>query len=296
MNKPWRYSLRDTASRGYNTVSTISLTVSESDSTRSSTTEISVHGKSADAPLVLLNVTSPSYMNVDRKLKIKATVDAEASGIATWSILSESGFNVTSGALTSLTNNINSGNNMFYLVMDKNILIVGETYMFTLTASTAGGTATSFSTAVIETNTPPVPGLLEINPRTGISLTTQFFFSAYLWDEQDLPVTYSLYYIDPISVLPIVIRSRSERTYGYSKLPMGDPALNYNITYGVTVYDGYDAYTNLNQIVRVNEQIENTTMVHTIIKRDLNKTAGDIDDMKKIVGTCVSALNVVNCT
>ena len=296
-DEPWKYSFRDFGT-GENSISKVFLTVS--DYTRSSNKEILIHGQAIDAPLVTLNVTSNLYMNADRKVKITAGVDAMSSGTATWAITSESGFNVTSGALTSYENIIDIGSNTFYFILAPNILSVGELYTFTLTASNSSGIVTSFSRAVIEINAPPVPGLLKITPEVGMSLTTEFFFAAYLWDEEDLPVTYSLYYIDPLSLLSVVIRSRSERTFGYSTLPVGDPDLNYNVTYGLNVYDGLDAVSNLVQIARVNELVKNQTEVQDLVKSQLNSIAGagagDIDSIKRAIGTASSVVNIVNCT
>ena len=45
--------------------------------------------------------------------------------------------------------------------------------------------------------------------------------SASLWDDDDVPLTYAMYFVDPRSGAAQTVQTRSENSFGTTKLPAG---------------------------------------------------------------------------
>ena len=129
-----------------------------------------------------------------------------------------------------------------------------------------------------------------------MTIQTSFVMSASLWQDVDLPITYSLYYMDPLSGQSTVIQSRSETSYGTSKLPAGDASRNFTIISGVFVYDNLDAMSTkefpglkVNEVPAIDLQ--------SILLRTMDDGDGaNIDDKKQSIAIATSTVNNVDCT
>ena len=285
------------------TLSEIKLTVF--DGTRSSSVFLSMRGLSAIEPTVSLWSLTPTYMNVNSPLKLQGKINATSIGNATWSVdNTDIDLSNTNNVLTSIKKPFaadDSGG--IFLVLNPNVLGIRASYIFTLTADIArAGTSTgsiqSYATVKIETNGPPIPGVLDISPLTGIALQTQFILSASLWHDSDLPLSYIFYYIDPSSLKKTVIQSRSETSYGSTKLPSGDVDKNSSIACGVMVYDNLDAVSNkLHYGLNVYKLTLSELEMQEFLLASIEMNAGDsVDKMKQQVALGTSTINNVDCS
>ena len=263
----------------------------------------------AGEPLVTLLVASSSgatYVNNDEKVKFEGIVDAEAFCTTAWSINTDSGIVLESSAdtgnmLTPVTTTIGSGRQSIFFALKPSVLSQGSKFTFTLTTTMTGGGASSSASIDIETNGPPLPGLFSVTPSVGTELVTEFTLSASLWLDQDLPISYSFFYVEPASSKTetsiSIIQSRSETSYGVSKLPAGfadqdDSA----IVTGVQVYDNLNAMSIQNQNVKCTTLHVSTIELATLIKNQIAQSGGNINARKQALAISGSTMNVVDCT
>ena len=248
------------------TVSRVWVVVSDSTGVRSSIAEVYIRGLNAGAPVVAAESVTATYVNPTEKIKITATITTAALATAVWSINSDSGVDLQDSALTPISSFLGSGTSSLNLALTPSSLSEGSTYTFTLLVSMASGNETGQASVAVQTNSPPLPGVLTVSPSSGEELTTDFTLSASLWIDDDIPLTYAIYYNDPRSGEPQTVQTRSETAYGESQMPAGMDYNNYTITCGVFVYDILDAYGSGTNIVTVRESTLTLAEKQEIVK------------------------------
>ena len=206
------------------------MVVKDRFSSRYSTVVFRVYGLPAGVPYVRVNKETAGMGDEDdldgSKLKIKATIEAPPfddtissiiRGSISWSVNDETGLDLSANALTRINRNIliseAKPQMVTYLVIKPNSLNGLHDYTFTLTYSSTIHNYTASSSITVRANSPPSMGQVDVIPVKGEELETVFEIGAYLWEDNDLPLTYEPYIRDPYDLANvIVLQTRSEMT------------------------------------------------------------------------------------
>jgi len=293
---PWIYGLQS-SSVSPGTVSRVTVKITHTASGRSSSTDVIVTGIAATAALVRASSETALYINPEKKIKLFGEIQAAAAATATWSIKGSGVENLSQVAMGSIAMDIDSRSSSFYLSLTPNAIQQGQSYEFILTCVMKVGGAVSYASVLVETNAPPRPGTVLVNPYSGTELITDFDISASLWQDQDLPLTYSLFYVDPLSKDASVVRSRSENSFGTTKLPAGIAFNNFKVTCGVQVYDILDAMSTLvDENVVVNILALNAQELESLIESSIFANSADMGAIKQVIATGGSKMNTPACS
>lgn len=136
------------------------------------------------------------------------------------------------------------------LVVLTSLLNSRDTYVFSLILTDSNNGFLSKASIEFARNAPPTPGQFLIDPSSGIELTTLFTFSASLWDDPDLPISYEVVYFSS-SMQVVTVHDRSSYATYSSYLPAGKDVEANNLVCSLRVYDMADAYTAMNYTVTV---------------------------------------------
>jgi hypothetical protein len=232
------------------TSSTITLTVS--DSTRSSSASVVLQALSALAPVASLAVANNGATTVNAVSALSLSLKVQYS-LSTTISLSCAG--VTLSDYTSQATSVSvsgSGSYTTTFVIPPNSLPQGSTLVFSLAASSAGQ-AVSTSSLSIVVNLPPQPGYFSTTTTaggtTGTALTTSWLFSASNWQSQQLPLSYSFGFLQNGNYL--ALKGYSQLATMYSIMSQGNDASNYTVTTMVVVLDMLQASTSATASVHV---------------------------------------------
>ena len=115
--------------------------------------------------------------------------------------------------------------------------------------SYAGGL---YSTAsiVVSTYSAPHSGLFSISPSQGSAISDHFTLATYLWQDENLPLSYEFGFLTSIGLFQ-TIRAASEETSGSFLLPAGQDFSNYNLTCEAIIYNSVYMNTTVQSVVRV---------------------------------------------
>ena len=109
----------------------------------------------------------------------------------------------------------------------------------------------------LEINKPPIGGILNISPTTGISMITTFTFIASDWVDVDWPLSYTFFYSrinnsdNTHNKWKLLVQKRADNHLGNGVvLPQGNSLNSYIIYVKLRVADVYGTYTDIiNQII-----------------------------------------------
>ena len=206
------------------------------DQTRSDYADVYVKILDPGQPAVSITSSFNQRFNPTKMLVIEGSVTAVATEPAscTWSATSESGNNVdlTSVSLTPLTTIVPKAltdNIMFGLSANS----LPERFKVTFFLQCKKAVAT----VQIETNGPPISGTFSITPSEGAEFNDQFLFSAALWIDDDLPLSYAFSFGENRNV----IKAQGASSYTESSLPAGEQTNNYTQNCFTQIYDSLGA-------------------------------------------------------
>lgn len=237
-----------------NTNSTLTVTVSASDG-RSAASSVIIQGSGANTPTIQFpGLSNNGKLNPTNKKKIEATVETIQSCYMEWFIV-ETGFapdpsfeladHVSTPIGRNLTVPLSATSPRLFvtnLVLLENALDGDRSYTLTLTCTTLNGANTGISTQLLLTNGPPSGGVFSVNPSTGTALSTQFMFTAALWDDDDIPISYEYRFTTAGNQL-LPLRARSESSTHVGALGRGSEMNSYRLVITLTVYDNLDSST-----------------------------------------------------
>ena len=181
-----------------------------------------------------------------------------------------------------------------YFVLGANALPENSITTFKLQCQKAS------ASIVVVMNGPPVPGLYVIDPLIGDELITYFLFSASLWLDDDLPITYSFgFYSSNTSTTVATFQKRSESSFANYTLPSGQIDSNYTIRTIVTVYDSINAQSTLINIVQVYpfKASDSNALVNAIgsqLAAAMNSS--NPEDALNFLAVASAVMNSVNCS
>ena len=280
------------AYQALNTTAQLTLTVA--DATRASSAVVEVKVSVVHLPqldIVAGGGLGSNPFNVDKKLSLYGTVRTLIPCIAQWTS-SDVTLSLLSAASTPTRQEIVllSGTAVpFNLQLKPNTLPTRASVQFSLTC---GGGATFIT---ITTNGPPLPGVFSVHPSLGIELTTSFQFSASLWSDEDLPLTYAFGFESATALSNLVIVRRSERTFSSSVLPAGTESDNYVISCSLQVTDSIGAAADARSFATVTPLLAANKLA--ALSNMLQNTEGDsVDSIRNTLTVVSTALNAANCT
>ena len=167
---------------------------------------------------------------------------------------------------------------------------------------------------MINTNSPPTPGFLNVNPSSGIELSTLFELISSSWEDVDLPLTYRFGLYDRGEA--ITLQEASARNFA-SRLLFGSGLAKSNYTRStfVITYDSLKAYTTLTKNVQVTELTANSSSTGDTAKTErlklidkianastlssesiLKASPAELKVKAKTIVAISAALNQVDCT
>jgi len=231
----------------------------------------------SETPLVSIVSEVGIRINPSMKLKLSGEIISKSSslissssssslsivGRAEWSVDDDSislidkslspinqNLSLSSLSLSSSQSNSNTKSWMMNLVLPSNTLPPQSTFRFTLKcsfilSSGTGSLISSFSSIVITTNSPPLPGVFEVSPlRGGRMMNTSFEFVSFGWEDVDLPLSYAFSYqsqssSSSLSSSYLLIRSRQEISHCSSQLPKGN-GNQFQLQTRLEVFDNLD--------------------------------------------------------
>jgi hypothetical protein len=265
------------------------VTLTVSDSTRSSSSYILVESVAATAPV--LSVTTKTIdlldFNVNKILSIVGKVEEiEADCASEWKMNDMA----ITNALTPVTSSLAAGS-VFYpsLNLPENSLMVRSTYSFSL-GCTAGGT-TTMTKVTVTTNGGPINGMFYVSPSTGTELTTEFTFSTDYWSDPNLPIMYEFGYISGSA--SAIIQSKSKLMYGVVTLPAGPTANSNLLECKVIAYDYLGATSSRTTSVTVIRV--SAAVAAAAIDAALAESLTSVDGTKAALANAAAVLNFVSC-
>jgi hypothetical protein len=296
--------------------STITLAVFDSSTLRSSRTSVTVVNRKAGAPDTSIHtIFRNGKLNPNKRIIIEGSVDFEVSSSTEWSVTPF--VDLPSISLTPVSVSVQTGESspvFIRLVLPANSLPESTTFTFSLTAtSSRASSQQSVSRIELVTNGPPSPGEFVVKPSSGgVEFLTSFLFKAQLWEDYDLPLSYSFGFIDETqagsnTVLSVRVRSETPYTSNPILLPAGPQSKDFYHSCVLQIFDTLDSSTTQITLVEVQKQVTNSELerlsnLDSIINETLSNQGFDqtsntlIDSRKLVISTISSSLNTVNCT
>jgi hypothetical protein len=221
-------------------------------------------------PIINIKTFLPSKINRNEKVSVLTQVtlisgDPLAKLRYQWRITNSNG-NDISKMLRNMGTDLNQQN----LIIQPNLLEIGEEYVFTLIASVLVGKRSgsdvsgSASTGLTVVNEPPRPGSCAVSPSSGIAAETKFESVCVQWTDEDLPLTYTFGYLDAQNRFVALARSSFSNRASFA-LPSGNPSTNHSLTIVSRVVDKLGAVSEVRQVITVKPPTaQNATEMATI--------------------------------
>ena len=252
----------------------------------------------SEPPSVTIFAQNILKVNIKKRLQFRGKIKSMTSPTRIWIEclysneyayinISETGVLITPSEITR----IKKGFSPFDVVLNRDVLAGGATYMFILKAESSEGLG--YAEIILVTNAPPSTGILEVDVLNGTALATSFTFSALQgWedDADDYPLTYSFgYYISNTKKHYLGVPSESSLLTTY--LPRGDPENNNLLVLFVKVFDIQGAFSETTAIVQVNPLESIDVSLIKDISRSVNE-AMESDDISSVMRTVVATVAV----
>lgn len=187
------------------------------------------------------------------------------------------------------------------LVIGAHSLVEGAYYTFTLTCySSRTNQPLGFVSVSVITNAPPTPGYFTVDPPRGLAMKDTFTFAASLWEDDDLPLSYSFAIQDFASpASPIIsVRSKDASNSYATTLPPGNSMFNYKIRGISKIYDIFSCNNSATYVFYVNDSIHVTSFISNIstLTSSFQDAAGNPKSLLNIVALTAFIANLVPCT
>ena len=137
------------------------------------------------------------------------------------------------------------------LVTKPGVLKSDTQYKFILTAPRKGRYS-GYSEFKVTLNSPPVGGVCNVSPLSGITLTTEFTFKCLNWQDPDRQLQYQFSYLTDNNLLNVVYKG--VKTSLTTKLPAGEKKHNFTIDFRVRVADILGTFIEVRTPVQVTKE------------------------------------------
>lgn len=270
----------------------IQVTMQDTYDFRSASTSTLIKILPDGAPKISLTSGAESRPNPSSKLKLLATVDFAYSGNVTWNV-DDASVNLATTSLSPVAFDITTSPNLAKrisasLVLPPNTLHAGSAYLFQIQCRLRNG---FFSSATLEiiTNSPPQPGVFLVSPPSGEAFFHKFDFQAATWEDDDFPLTFEFSF-QSLTGEYLVLRSRGTQANAQSILSAGSAVNNYNVSTRLAVFDGLNANTVVDSIVRVIASETSTDQLSDLLANS------DPDELAQNAAAVSEAINSVDCS
>jgi hypothetical protein len=271
------------------TTSTITLTVS--DSTRSSSTSVVLQALASIAPLAKLIVSNNGATTINAVDSLSLSLSVTYA-LDTAIRLTCAGVDLSSFSVQPTSRNV-TGSGVFSSAFSipPNSLPQGSTLTFVLSAFSSGQTLSTSSLSII-VNLPPQPGFFATSPPTGTTIgtaqSTTYLFTASNWQSDQMPLAYSFGVIVADNYLSL--QSYSQLATMYTILPQGNDAADYYVTTACIVLDSLEASTQATYDIQVNPNSDPNAGL------DAMNSLLESGDTDKAVANGAASLNTVACS
>ena len=265
---------------------------------RTSQAEIIISISPADAPTVATQYVTPKRMNPSDSLKITGIIgNINTVGVnCTWSV-DDASINLPILASTPtlfLLMPSSIGQYVLNFALPSATLRERASFVFTLSCVPGNSVIRTSSSLLVSTNGPPLAGQFIVTPTRGLGMNTSFMFLSSKWFDEDLPLSYHYGFVSSGALM--TLQSRSEISYGNSKLPVGDANLGYTLKLFAQVFDVMNAQTTVYDVAVVNSTVVSTKLLKDLISAELSNGAISVDNTKKVIGLVSSIMNNVDCS
>ena len=240
-------------------------------------------------------------VNTQTELTVDGYITTSLSGTASWSLL-RSDLDLNNFTLSPLQVTVISffgspTNSIAHLHLPPNVLSPGIGYTFQLKFESFDGEDFRAATVVIATNDVPQPGAFVISPAAGEEAKTAFQFSASLWTDSQLPLSYRFGYYHTSLGTEVTLKGKTEDNTLVSTLPRGNITTStgssaLQVHCFVEVFDNLGAFGLLIQHVVVNASALNSSELAVVY--DLLEDEVEVEDVLNADDT--TAVVDVNCT
>jgi hypothetical protein len=256
------------------------------------------------APYLKYSTTRRSFvMNPSASLVLQGKVDltesesgrkAERVIPARWSV-DDTSLDLSKFALTAVTTDISPFVGVkpvaMNLVLQANALSASRLYTFSFSVLSK---RTSIQVTI---NSAPLPGSFSTSPSSGTEFSTLFDLICFLWQDEDLPLSYSFGYQSTASGV-VSLSPRSEFAYAKSMLPcISTNSTRSKIALVATVYDSLDGNSSATSSVIVSRNITaRASAVAANIARALASSQGDNRKLTQLISVAGGMINSADCS
>jgi hypothetical protein len=278
-----------------NTSSEFTMTIF--DSTRSATNQAIVRVLNLGSPIVSITTTQGTKIEVDAVYLLQGLITVDIPCDCAWTV---DDFSIDLDSVSSVPPNKRwtpSSLTTFssFLSISANALPAGSTLTFSLSCIAASSPSTAFASISVTTNSPPSPGIYEVEPLHGYALVTIFAMSASSWIDSDVPISYEFGFISP-SNSSFVVQTKSQLAYATSVVPAGSSAKNSSLLISFQIFDNLGSSVKEYLTVRVVPVILNETTVNALTTTLLDQAVGSVDNLKQVISVISSTMTAVNCS
>jgi hypothetical protein len=270
-------------------VASLTMSIYDSDYTRSAKLAVTVNILTASTPLVLnlISNIAEGKMNGGDRLTLTGILNLPVgvTGRGQWSV-DDSSFDLRSSTRSSTMFSFSSSSTVMNIQMSivPNSVPVGATLTFSLTCELPSSSKVSAS-VTIAVNAPPQPGKFYVTPDGN---NDRFMFISENWQDVNLPLMYQYGYLSPLNA-KIIMRSLSEMTYASLALPAGNA-----IHCIAQIYDSVKANSSASFIIQVNKTTLNSNQIYRYIQNGFASTTNfNIDGIKQTILSLSILLNLL---
>jgi len=248
-------------------------------------------------PVIKTNPVARKY-NPDSRIVINTSLNCSNSCSSYWICDKISNDKLRSVLLNPMNVSLPAGVYTNQLAVNLNILVPGISYTFTLFANYINQTF-SYSSLIINVNSPPTGGILSISPVSGFALNTSFYWRTMSWsdDPNDYPLSYvMMYYADDPTVIT-VIKNIGTLQYVNAYLGQGIEKYGYALFCSVKSSDIYNCSSTVEMTITV-KPIKSLLKLNETVQNILSSAfkLKDATLIGGVIGGASISLNRVNCS
>jgi hypothetical protein len=278
-----------------NTSSVFTLTMY--DSSRSAHQQVIVSVLSVGAPLVTMTTTASTKIVVSSAFVLQGQITVDVPCESVWSV-DDASISLASVSSVSPSKVLTpSGLTVFssYLYLTANAMPTGSVLTFTLACTNVNSGSSSSASITVTTNSPPTPGICDVEPAHGIALSTTFVLSAFSWVDSDIPISYEFGFTSPSNV-SFVVQSKSQLAFASSLFPAGSSSKNYSLVVSYEIFDNLGSSVTEYLSVRVATVTLNQSRLNAKATSLLAQASGNVDSLKQVISVLSSTMSSVNCS
>ena len=237
-------------------------------------------------------------VNIAKKLTLLGTGTTFGPVLLTWSLGNNLGLNLSAISVGSTQIRINATQRFndtteftFPLAIGAFSLPYSSSLTFQLACVNSKTLISSYAQITVATSSPPLYGLIRVDPSSGIEMTTLFLMEAKYWVSSELPLKYKFNFLSSRRNNFLPIGGISEAAFVYSMLPRGNYYDRYSLSCSLMVLDVIGCSANASTVVTVKNSRFGTNM-STSVAPDVQNTYS----MTQFMSIESSLLNLANCS